>query len=425
LAILLAALSSPPGAGASTTKFLGAESGAPRAYALELSAALSAVEVDKVTLDLEQRYGVNAVRLGGGGVPLLMVTLPPEQAGRVSLDPRVVHVLEREASAESKAPLRNWESDHIYRGAQLLASETPTGGRRFHLDHLGTPRLVTDNLGRVVSKHSYYPFGSELAAASPEQPEERHKFTGHERDLLYGGNVDTLDYMHARFYSGGTGRFLSADPVIDQEATQEPHLWNRYSYAGNSPSNYEDSTGRERELPYCVRHRCSPKEVEERSKVGKQVFIIAGLLNAPFVLYETGLVLLKPEVLLLLMGMGNQMVGASTGPRIGPELAAMESRLGNIFGQELDNPTIQAAARETFGEVVATKASGEAFDHITKMNQGISGAKSSLDALKKLAGDARLTPAQRAQVMTMLSKYSKMLDDAQLYFQNLVKQMDK
>jgi RHS repeat-associated protein len=34
--------------------------------------------------------------------------------------------------------------DYIYRGTQLLASGQPTGGaKHFHLDHLGTPRLVT------------------------------------------------------------------------------------------------------------------------------------------------------------------------------------------------------------------------------------------------------------------------------------------
>jgi hypothetical protein len=37
--------------------------------------------------------------------------------------------------------------DYIYRDGLLLAAETPAGTRHFHLDHLGTPRLVSNNLG--------------------------------------------------------------------------------------------------------------------------------------------------------------------------------------------------------------------------------------------------------------------------------------
>jgi RHS repeat-associated protein len=39
------------------------------------------------------------------------------------------------------------ESDYIYRDGSLLAAETPQGTRHFHLDHLGTPRLITASGG--------------------------------------------------------------------------------------------------------------------------------------------------------------------------------------------------------------------------------------------------------------------------------------
>ena len=38
--------------------------------------------------------------------------------------------------------------DYLYRDGQLLAAETPSGPKHFHLDHLGTPRLITNTSER-------------------------------------------------------------------------------------------------------------------------------------------------------------------------------------------------------------------------------------------------------------------------------------
>ena len=72
-------------------------------------------------------------------------------------------------------------TDYIYRDGLLLAAETQTGQRHFHLDHLGTPRLITRAGGEKVAYHVYYPFGEEATVYN--QDTERMKFTGHERDL--------------------------------------------------------------------------------------------------------------------------------------------------------------------------------------------------------------------------------------------------
>jgi hypothetical protein len=72
-------------------------------------------------------------------------------------------------------------TDYIHRDGQLLAAETRLGRRHFHLDHLGTPRLITNSVGYKTAYHAYYPFGEEATAFN--QDGERMKFTGHERDL--------------------------------------------------------------------------------------------------------------------------------------------------------------------------------------------------------------------------------------------------
>jgi RHS repeat-associated protein len=141
-------------------------------------------------------------------------------------------------------PTNSWtvERDYIYRDGILLAAETPQGIRHFSVDHLGTPRLVTNAFGNQVAYHLYYPFGEEATAFN--QDAERMKFTGHERDLnSLAGTGDDLDYMHARFCSPVTGRFLSFDP--GGQGPRVPQSWNRYAYVLNNPLKWVDPYGLE------------------------------------------------------------------------------------------------------------------------------------------------------------------------------------
>ena len=146
---------------------------------------------------------------------------------------------------------RQWAKDYVWRDGLLLASVAPTTPgantthtQHFHVDHLGTPRLVTADNGVQIGIHAYYPFGAELNLGFNEQPNELMKFTGHERDVL-ASDPHTLDDMHARFEMGTMGRCLSVDPVLDTAvALKNPQGWNRYAYVRNNPINKTDPTGR-------------------------------------------------------------------------------------------------------------------------------------------------------------------------------------
>src|SRR6266545_2558769 len=99
------------------------------------------------------------------------------------LDDKVLREFQEENYSTSTQPW-TWKRDYVYRGDLLLASyvTSPTGTTKrldYHLDHLGTPRLITDEGGQQVSVHHYYPFGREITAAAGETM----KFTGHERDF--------------------------------------------------------------------------------------------------------------------------------------------------------------------------------------------------------------------------------------------------
>lgn len=132
-----------------------------------------------------------------------------------------------------------WDEDYIYRDSQMLAAEVDTPARtlHYHLDQLGTPRVITGNGGAVVGQHTYHAFGKEASEApNPIQETEALKFTGHERDAEF------LDYMHARYYNAYWGRFLTVDPGKDWNIRQ-PQRWNLYSYARNKPTAYVDPDG--------------------------------------------------------------------------------------------------------------------------------------------------------------------------------------
>jgi RHS repeat-associated protein len=134
----------------------------------------------------------------------------------------------------------SFERDYVYRGGGLLAAHTPEGLHHFHLDHLGSPRLITGPNGTTLAQHLYFPFGEE--ATSPAQDAEALKFTGHERDDLdSSGSTRDLDYMHARYFSAHLGRFQSVDPI--GPAPSWPQSWNRYSYVLGNPVKYYDPEG--------------------------------------------------------------------------------------------------------------------------------------------------------------------------------------
>jgi len=147
-----------------------------------------------------------------------------------------------------------WTEDYIYAGKTVVGAETEEfwgGKRHFHLDHLGSVRMITNDARLRYSRNDYYPFGTEQSSAVQEAANfgfwrsDPAKFTGHERDfygILNVDNTDYLDYMHARFYNPNMGRFLS----VDRDRlwhTDRPESWNRYMYARDNPLTRIDPDG--------------------------------------------------------------------------------------------------------------------------------------------------------------------------------------
>src|SRR5690606_24957852 len=68
-------------------------------------------------------------------------------------------------------------------------------------DHLGSPRINTDQFGAVIARHDYHPFGEEIFSADRSTAlgytadTIRKQFTGYERDA-----ETDLDFAQARMY---------------------------------------------------------------------------------------------------------------------------------------------------------------------------------------------------------------------------------
>ena len=122
-------------------------------------------------------------------------------------------VLSEYTSLETNGrPTSNWQwaKDYVWRDGLLLASVAPTSPaatttivEHFHLDHLGTPRVVSSSTGAQMGVHAYYAFGAELHLTPHETPPELLKFTGHERDVQPVGAAYARQHASAVLRSGG------------------------------------------------------------------------------------------------------------------------------------------------------------------------------------------------------------------------------
>ncbi|MBK8149576.1 MAG: hypothetical protein IPK58_15580 [Acidobacteria bacterium] len=109
-------------------------------------------------------------------------------------------------------------------------------------DHLGSPRINTNENGAVISRHDYRPYGEEITERTHSQYAAdtiRKQFTGYERD----GETD-LDFAQARYYSKLHGRFTSVDPSRLSIDPKNPQTWRRYDFTLNNPLKYVDKNGK-------------------------------------------------------------------------------------------------------------------------------------------------------------------------------------
>ena len=113
-------------------------------------------------------------------------------------------------------------------------------------DHLGSNSTITNSSGAILTTTSYDAFGKRRGGNWTGSPNSvdwstiaattRRGYTGHTMLDNLG-----LVHMNGRVQDPFLGRFMSADPLIDDPSSTQG--WNRYSYLKNNPLNATDPSG--------------------------------------------------------------------------------------------------------------------------------------------------------------------------------------
>ncbi|MBC3809238.1 hypothetical protein H8K52_18010 [Undibacterium seohonense] len=113
-----------------------------------------------------------------------------------------------------------------------------------HADRLGSPIAHTDQNGIFREKMAYDAWGKRRNLADSVTPTDpglagktdNRGFTGHEM-------LDALELVHmnGRVYDPLIGKFVSADPILQDPMNGQSY--NRYAYVLNNPTNLTDPTG--------------------------------------------------------------------------------------------------------------------------------------------------------------------------------------
>lgn len=122
---------------------------------------------------------------------------------------------------------------------RTVRSDARVETRYFHQDALGSIYAVTDEFGAVEKRFVFDAWGKRVNTVD-NRPSSggavTRGFTDHEHLTDFG-----LIHMNGRVYDPVLGRFLSADPFVDDAGNSQ--AYNRYSYLSNNPLGGSDPSG--------------------------------------------------------------------------------------------------------------------------------------------------------------------------------------
>ncbi|HGE70264.1 TPA: hypothetical protein ENX78_05470, partial [Candidatus Poribacteria bacterium] len=128
----------------------------------------------------------------------------------------------------------------------------------YHNDHLGTPKVLTDQNGTIQWEAVMEPFG-EIDTFIASNANNPFRFPGQYEDDLTG-----LYYNHHRYYIPGLSRYNKNDPLLYYTS-------NKYKYSRNNPINMFDIHGLE-ECKYIGRNLICEEEIG-RKFMGDYLFV--------------------------------------------------------------------------------------------------------------------------------------------------------
>ncbi|MEU9174058.1 polymorphic toxin-type HINT domain-containing protein [Streptomyces sp. NPDC048420] len=155
-----------------------------------------------------------------------------------------------EVTTNASGTITKASRSYAHAGAPTVVRTTVNGATTGHklsvliADHLGTANTSVDQAsGQPVTRRDFKPYGESRGTKPSAWPDKRSYLGVGIDDAATG-----LTHIGAREYDQTSGRFLSADPIID---LADPLQMNGYAYSSNSPVSNSDPTGlcAERDCP--------------------------------------------------------------------------------------------------------------------------------------------------------------------------------
>ncbi|MCG8924057.1 polymorphic toxin-type HINT domain-containing protein [Lentzea sp. CC55] len=144
---------------------------------------------------------------------------------------KTLYVFGQEIRLETGTTTPSWTRFYSHNGHTVAQRNSISGLKWLLSDHQGTEIGAVTSGNLAVASRRQTPFGETRGSATPWN---RQGFVGGTRE------ESGLTRVGARLYDSSTGRFLSADPIIDNN---DPQQLNGYAYSNNSPVTFSDPTG--------------------------------------------------------------------------------------------------------------------------------------------------------------------------------------
>ena len=119
---------------------------------------------------------------------------------------------------------------------QYFARTDAAGSKSFLNDQLGSTVALADSSGTVQTEYTYEPFGNTTVTGATSS--NTLQYTGRENDGT------GLAYYRGRYYSAGSQRFISNDPIGFNGGDV-----NLYAYVSNNPLRWRDPLGWDKNGP--------------------------------------------------------------------------------------------------------------------------------------------------------------------------------
>jgi RHS repeat-associated protein len=251
-------------------------------------------------------------------------------------------------------------------------------------DQLGNVRAVVDETANVISWSDYHAYGA-IREQNSGASYDPYKFLTKEHDLETG-----TEHLDAREFDAWTGMFWQVEPKLDKY----PHLGG-YVYSQNNPIRFSDPDGE------------GPDPVTVAAVAGAAVVATAAVLTYAVVV-ET----MKP-------GAGQRVIDGfvNTVERVAESLKAegeqddgkqaeQQTQIDSKKNETADpsqtdrikehttKQDLDAARRESKGEVVARKKDGTPYDHQKEVADAQKGLKNEIGKIKKELGRPNLDAAK-------------------------------